>query len=109
MLALERHDSDMPSSNDFPLYNSLGRPTSQVEGDGEDDTDQDTQSTASQSESSEIIHPISHSCKGERWTVSGSGFSVGMRERMKSPLMSGLHLEKFDDLREHISKGVEVK
>ncbi len=80
--------------NDSGSSNGLRRrnPLPDVE---DDDTDHDTQSTASQGSE---VPPTYH-------RAPSSGF-IGMRDRMKSPLMGSL---KFDHLRKHISKNVEVK
>jgi 2-acylglycerol O-acyltransferase 2 len=89
------------TTDDPSLFSSLRRRNPQPDPDGEDDTDGDTQSTASQGNEMPQLRPGKRSLGSE----SGSGLA-GMRERLKSPLMSGL---KLDDLRENISKGVEVK
>ena len=85
--------------------NSLRRRNVQAngDGDGEDDTDLDTQSTESQG--SEVPHER-QLASGSRSGSTSSTTIASMRGRLKSPLIGTL---KLDDLRENISKGVEVK
>ncbi|CAD6588447.1 MAG: diacylglycerol O-acyltransferase 1 [Tremellales sp. Tagirdzhanova-0007] len=93
------------ASDEIIPFNSLRRRNVQPigDGDGEDDTDLDSQSTESQG--SELPHER-HIASSSRSGSASSSTLAGMRGRLKSPLIGTL---KLDDLRENISKGVEVK